>query len=242
MKKITAIALSTMITLSLTANVLANENLIATNTSNQVSNNFTISTNGNASLTAVPDIAKVNISIQNTSSTSADAAEKNKGITDNVITALIEQGVDANDIAYSYYSVYPSYEYNSTGSVTNINYEASTSLIITVRDIDNIGNIVSACLENGATSNNGITYDVENKDPYYQKALNEAIDIALTKANIIADSVGIQNPKILDITENSSYYVASGSASSMEYDMVGKGSSINNDITIYASVNVTLGQ
>lgn len=254
MKKLIATTLASAMLFSFSTTIFANTidtdlsvmPISTTNTAtNEASDNFVITTNGDSTLSVTPDIAKISFGITNTEKTSSQTAQNNQEAVNNVVEALINYGISENDISSDYYYIYPNYNYDNGDGTQILSYTATNTLNVIVRNIDDVAKVIDIALSNGATSSNTVTYDVENKQPYYEKALQNAINSALLKGNMIAKSVGFENPKIVSINENSTYSVAQPYSESLGLDTMdsidSKSYDLNNNVTIYASVNVTLG-
>ncbi len=210
---------------------------------NTASNDFTVSTTGEVTLKVAPDVAYINLGVETNNTSSSKASEENAKITNNLISVLKENGIADNDIKTQYYSVYPRYNYKEDSTQEIIGYTVSHSLSVTVRNLDNVGDILDIAIKNGANNNSGVSFDVENKDAYYQKALTEALNKAISKGNTLALTVGVTNPSVKSISENSSYSSPVMYASDTAAKGIERGTQIqSNDVSIYASVNVVLGQ
>ncbi len=249
MKKLISATLALALTLSLTTNIFAAPTTAVT-TSAQVpvlisapiiatSSDFAIATNGSVSLNVAPDIAYINLGIYNVGKTSQAATQENAKLVKDLKDALKKAGVAESDIKTQYYSTYPQYDY-SKEVATISGYTVDHTLNVTVRDIAKTNEILDLAIENGANSSYGVTFDVENKEAHYEKALNEAIQIAVKKGNFIASTVGVANPKVSNITENGAYYASVYDRTLTATDESAKvGTDIQtNNVTISASVIV----
>ncbi len=231
MKKIISAIIATSLVFCLTTATFANT----------ASQDFKVTTNGDVTLNVQPDVAYISLGITTTGDTTVKASEQNSKNTQKVLTALSENGVKDDEVVTEYYSVYPNYDY--TKEVPKVvGYTVNHTLKVTVKDINKVGEILDLGLNNGANNNSGVTFDVLNKDVYYAKALNEALTKAITKGNALASAVGVTNPNVVSINENSSYYspvtyLANESMKSSDSTQIK-----NNTVSIYASVNVTLGK
>ena len=125
-------------------------------------------------------------------------------IENNVIANIKKQGVAAEDIKTSSYVISPKYNYdNKTGSSTIAGYQVTSTLSVTVKNINSVGNIIDGAIANGANNSNGITFGISNYEKYYNIALTNAILNAKAKAQAIAGCIDVKLSIPSKITENS---------------------------------------
>ncbi|WP_333860911.1 SIMPL domain-containing protein [Clostridium sp.] len=164
----------------------------------------TINVTGDGEVNVVPDIAHLSLGVTTEDST-VDKAQKNNSVAMNkVVEAVKAAGVAAEDIKTSNYSINPKYNYNEeTGTSTIIGYTVDSTLNVTVKNIDSVGNIIDIAVANGANNSNGVTFGVSNYEKYYNKALANAIVNAKAKAQAIADALDVKLSTLTTVTENS---------------------------------------
>ncbi|WP_312060796.1 SIMPL domain-containing protein [Anaerotignum sp.] len=165
-----------------------------------------ITTNGTGIVSVLPDTATVSLSVQTTGKT-ADAAQKeNNKISTKVVDKLMELGVAKDKIITNYSSVYPQYQYDDvTGKSTITSYRANASFDVTVKDIDHVGTYIDGALKAGATGFNGVSFSLEDPNPYYVQALQAAVKNASIAANAIAAAYGKPLGEIQKVEEQASY-------------------------------------
>jgi uncharacterized protein YggE len=100
-----------------------------------------------------------------------------------IIGAVKKLGVADADIQTVGLSLYPQYGSGSRPKV--VGYTISNQLQITIRDLDNTGDIVDAATASGATDVNGISFELS--DP--AKAMNDARASAVTAAQASAQAM-----------------------------------------------------
>lgn len=161
---------------------------------------FTVA--GEAKVTAVPDVAILNLGMSTKKNTVKSAQAEANSVIDGLIKTLKELGVKDTDIKTTNYSVYPDYDYSS-GSNRIVGYNVNVSLTVTVRDIDMVNNILDKATALGANSVGGIQFTVaEDK----LKELNRearliAIKEAKEKGDELAKLSGMTLGKIVNIQE-----------------------------------------
>ncbi len=160
--------------------------------------------NGLAEVQVEPDIAIISIGVTTENADSIKASEENSRITKNVIEVIKNMGIKDKDIQTSYYYSYENYNYDKDGNSNVVGYIYRNGLKIIVRDIDNVGSVLAEATKAGANSNNGISYDIEDKETYYDEALTIAIKQAVSKGVAMGNAVGYTNLNVSKIVENSS--------------------------------------
>lgn len=160
---------------------------------------FTVTGEGKVSLT--PDIARIQagVTAQSASVKQAqqDINKKTKAISD----AIKKLGVDAKDIQTSQYSVHPQYDYRD-GKQKITGYEATTTLSIKVRDMENANDVIDLATANGANQIGGISFDVDDRTKVENEARAKAVEDAKKKAQMAAKTAGFTLGRVINYNEN----------------------------------------
>lgn len=96
--------------------------------------------------------------------------------------------------------VWPQYDYRSSPYVLT-GFSATQTLQITIHDLRRIGAVIDASVAGGATSVQGITYDLSNHTAAGQQALALAVKDAQGKAKAMADAAGIKLGSVVSMTD-----------------------------------------
>ncbi len=118
--------------------------------------------------------------------------------------ALIEQGVEEENITTDYINISPIYDY-SFDLARLTAYSASTALAIRVTDMDKVGSLIDAAFEAGANDLNGITFSASDTQEAKAEALKMAVEDAKQKAEILAEAAGLKIAGIELISEGGVY-------------------------------------
>jgi len=166
-----------------------------------------IQVNGRGVMSLPPDIVKISIGINTEKENIQEAINENSSRVESVKTALLSIGIaeaDIKTISYSLYSSLKYYRDNTAGPDENI-YSVYYSFEITLRDASKLNTVLDACVNNGANNITGITYDSSGRESAYDEARNLAIDDATTKAQKIAEKLGvtIRNVDSIKVSDNS---------------------------------------
>ncbi len=207
----------------------------------------TVSVTAEGKAQAIPSIAKITANIESTNPDLDKARAQNQTKVDAIITKLKTLGVDEKDIKTNYISGNQSYGtqtmmYPIPRPNTN---SFSTSLEITIRNLQNADAILSALTSNGATNIYGpqLTVDDTKLETAKSQARQNAVDNAAKKASELARASGRKIGKVVSIKEQGDYaypvpMMAVGSA-----DLIQKESQIQpgqNDVTINLLVDFEL--
>jgi len=161
-------------------------------------NILVVSGMGKVSLT--PDIAHINAGVETIMEDAREAQDENAKIMNRIIAALKTMGIQDKDIQTSNYSVFVEYDF-SGNQRRLIGYRVSNNVRIAIRNIDSVGEVLTAMAEAGANHFYGINFGVENQDAAYKEALKEAIEQAKDKALFIAKETGVKLGEPVAINE-----------------------------------------
>ena len=159
----------------------------------------TLSVNGTGQAYLSPDIAYIYIGVHTEEDTAAEAVEANNTQTEQVIQALQDAGVAANDIRTTNFSIWPNQQYSPEGQPTRTRYVVDNSVFVTVRELDGLGDLLDAAIAAGANSINSIQFDVADKDEALVQAREEAVQDAREQAQQLADAAGMNLGEIQSI-------------------------------------------
>lgn len=156
---------------------------------------------GTGTIDVTPDVARLTIAIQTTATTATEAEASNATASDRVRSQVTRAGIAPSDIKTLSLQVWPQYDYRSGQSVLT-GFTASNVLQLTVHDLRRIGTAIDAAIAGGATSVQGITYDVTDHSAASAHALSLAVKDAQTKAEAMANAAGIRLGSVVSMTDN----------------------------------------
>jgi uncharacterized protein YggE len=161
----------------------------------------TISVAGSGKVTLVPDMATVNLGVVVQKDTAKAARQAAAERMTGVVAALKKLGIDDKDIATSTISLSPVYDWsNNTQRITG--YQLNNMVTVTVRDLDKLGDILDDTITAGATSVDGITFDVADRVGAEAKAREAAMVDAKAKADTLAKGGGVRVTGVQSISES----------------------------------------
>ena len=165
----------------------------------------TLNVSGTGMVTLTPDIAYINIGVHTELDTAANAVASNTANTQQVVDALKKAGIDAKDIRTMNFSIYPNQQYDpQTNQKLALTYVVDNTVYVTVRKLDNLGDLLDAAVKSGANNVNSIQFDVADKNPAIKQARDQAVKDAKTQAEELAASAGVTLGELQTINFNNS--------------------------------------
>lgn len=159
-----------------------------------------IKVNGLGEVQISADTAIISLGI-NTSDRDVLIAQKNANETiKSIRQALIDQGIEMENINTEYIHIYPIYEYQY-GQEQVAAYDVSSSLAIMVTDIESVDELIDVCLAAGANTLNGIVFAASDSEEAIITAMRKAAYNAKKKAEILAETEGLKISGIEEISE-----------------------------------------
>lgn len=163
-----------------------------------------VSTSGTGFVMATPDLAKTNVTISITKDDAITAQNEASKLVDKVIEALIKAGAKEEKIKTQGYYLNPEYDYiwsddGKNGQEVLKGYRVSHNLSVEDIKSDEIGKVLKAAVEAGATRADSVSFYVSDEDSFYKEALEKAVADARSKAEVLAKAEGkkIVNVKLI---------------------------------------------
>ena len=150
---------------------------------------------GDASISIVPDLAVIQMSVITYNETTSDAQNENTAKVEAVKKALRQMGI--NDVETAYFYSYPQEYYDAIplSSASNerpvTRYRIEHALRVTT-DADRVGEVIDAALRAGVSSVGSVQFDVSDKKKYQDELMRLAYKDAVTKAHTLARISGLQ--------------------------------------------------
>lgn len=158
--------------------------------------------NGQGQITTDPDIAIIRLGVQTTGDNIETIQSENGNISQNVIQSLNQLGI--TNIRTYQYVIEKNYEFEN-GIRVDRGFAVRNILEIQIDNLDQVGFIIDTAVNSGANLVEFISFEVDDPTKYYQQALNLAVMDTISKANSIANQLGIpMEPIPIRIVENSS--------------------------------------
>ena len=169
---------------------------------------------GVGEVVARPDTAIVTSGVTSQGATARDALSANTADMAKLLETLKAAGIADRDIQTSGFSVSPNYVYsnevdaNGYSLPPRINgYLVSNQVTIRVRDLTTLGVILDQSVTVGANTVNGVSFSVADTNDLYTEARKKAFADARAKAELYAETAGVELGDIAAITEAQGYGV-----------------------------------
>ena len=177
---------------------------------------------GIGTATGTPDMAQVNVGVE------TEAVDVQKAVNDNqtkmtaLLAALKAQGIDSKDIRTSNYSVYTERVTPPASSAEvssdQMLYHVTNQVDVTVRDVNQIGDVLDKAVAAGANNIYGVNFSVENTAKLEADARAKAVADGRARAEELAQLNGVQLGDVLTVSE-----VVGSSPYPMDYSAKGMG-------------------
>ncbi len=165
---------------------------------------YTISVNGTGKVSVTPDMAVINLGVEAISPDPARAIKDNNERMTAVINAIKAQGVEDKDIQTTNFSMWIENVYDINGRNTGeVRYHVINQISVNVRDITKAGDVLTASLNSGANSVNGISFTVADNSAYVEAARAAAVANAKAKAEQLARGLGVRVGQVRTVSEYS---------------------------------------
>lgn len=148
-----------------------------------------------------PDTLTLDASVEFVAPDAATAMNQTNDRQRAVIDALVDAGVDRDDLATTEADLQPQYAPDNNAI---IGYRATNSIDVTIRDLDLASEALGLIVSTGgdATRINSISYSIENDSQLVRDARARAFEDAKDRAGQYADLSGLELGKVISISES----------------------------------------
>ena len=160
----------------------------------------TIAVTGEATITAVPDQAWVLIGSEARSKISTEAQQRNAQAMTAVQQKLLSLGIGKDAVRTIGIDLQPEFDYVNGKQVAR-GYVARNTIEVRVDELGKLGGVLDAVVASGATSMNGLRFDVKNRAAVEQQALQAAVGNANAKAQAVATGAKRAIDRVVRIEE-----------------------------------------
>lgn len=161
----------------------------------------TVQVIGSAAVWVRPDIATINIGVTTEDASAQSAVARNSSATARVIAEVEAASIEKKDIRTSNFSVYAQYRTEAETKRQVVTYHVSNTVIVTIRDLDRIGDILTKVVAAGSNQISGPNFSVSDPEKYLKEARTKAVENALAKAGAYANAAGLKLGAVLLIAE-----------------------------------------
>lgn len=164
-----------------------------------------ITVQGRSSVTVAPDTAYITVGVETVADSASEASTGLASISSAVVAAIEGAGIGTADILTRSLSLNPVYDRpeEDHAEPTISGYRASTTVVVTVREIDRASDVLEASLAAGANVIQSVRFGLADEAPLQREALAAAVQDAARKAEAMADSLGGRIASLIWIVEDS---------------------------------------
>lgn len=163
---------------------------------------LTVTGNGRAFLS--PDIANISIGVHTENEDAAKAVASNNQQTQQVMDALGSFDIAPEDMQTTNFSIFPRQEYDNEGNLQGTTFVVDNTVFVTLRDIEQVGEVLDAAVQAGANSISGIQFDVQDRTEALSEARQAAVADAQQQAEELAQAAGVELGDIQSINTSNS--------------------------------------
>jgi hypothetical protein len=161
---------------------------------------------GEGSVAVPPDYAEIRTGVTTRGKTAKEALDANSKLMTAVNNLLQNAGIEQKDIQTSRFSIEPVYAQQQPNNVRTLTgFEAVNQVRVTVRQIAKLGDILDKLVSAGATDIGGIEFLHADPAKALDQARQAAVADARRKAELYAQSSGLNLGGVLWITEDRGY-------------------------------------
>jgi len=156
-----------------------------------------------------PDMAILSLMVTREADTARAALDSNSSAMEDVIAALISEGIEERDIQTSNFAIQPMYSRphprpNSSADREPpriVGYTVRNALSVRVRDITALGAILDKSVTLGVNEGGNITFTNQDPSAAIEQARIKAVKEAMAKAHTLAEAAGVKTGRVLEISE-----------------------------------------
>lgn len=150
--------------------------------------NISVSAQGSTRIT--PDRATIQIGVLSRGASASAASAENARVAQRIIAAIKAVSIGADQISTVNYSVNPEYRHIENRSPEITGYTVHNTVVVDVRQIDQVGRVIDASLGAGANMINSLDFYASNTEEARRAALAAAVEKARMDAQVIARAAG----------------------------------------------------
>lgn len=161
----------------------------------------TITVTGYGSVQGAPDIATVDVGVDIFKPTVTEAFTEANATLQQIIVALTDIGIAAEDIQTTNLSVYSTSQYNSESGSDERGYNVTNTVHVIVRDVSQVEDVIDAAINAGASTLYGLNFDIQDRAALETQAREQAMQDANARAQEYATLVGAELGDVIVVAE-----------------------------------------
>ena len=161
--------------------------------------NQTITVSGQGVVSAPPDRAVVRLGVQTTAPTAAEALRQNEEDVARVLGRVRSFGIADRQIEVEALQLGEDYELRSEDGPQG--YRAYRIVSVTIDSLNAVPDLIASVVEGGANRLDGLFYTLQSSARYRDRALDQAMTDARSKAERLAAAAGASLGAVLSVEE-----------------------------------------
>lgn len=164
---------------------------------------------GEGQATLVPDMAMLELMVTREGATAREALDANSEAMHKVLAAMRKSGIAERDLQTARFSIQPRYRHERRDASGQqeppaiVGYTVSNSLMLRVRDLEQVGAILDRSVSLGVNQGGSIEFLNDDPAPALEQARVAAVKDALQRAATLTAAAGVKTGRILEISEQS---------------------------------------
>ena len=165
-----------------------------------------ITVTGEGVVDGVPDIATLSLGVTTLGETAVAAMAANTEALNAVMARLKAAGIADRDMQTTNLSINPNWTGYDNGARQRIDgYTASNQLTVRIRELEGLGQVLDAAIQDGANTLNGLSFGLSEPRPAMDAARKAAVEDARARATLLVEAAGASLGPIVSITEGGGY-------------------------------------
>jgi uncharacterized protein YggE len=168
----------------------------------------TVNVEGSSIIKVDPNVVSIYFNIETSGNTSQEANEANSVIADNLLFSLVRLGFEKKSLETMGFNIYEDQRWEN-GKYKSYGFKAShqVRVVLGTNEASKIGSVIDAGVDAGALLQ-WINFELSNdkQNEYKAQALKEASQDAKTKAEAIAEGLGLEVKKVVSISTSQFNY------------------------------------
>ncbi|MGE5304630.1 MAG: SIMPL domain-containing protein [Alphaproteobacteria bacterium] len=160
-----------------------------------------VTASGEAVITVEPDQAEIDIGVVTQAKNAPDAARENADKLARVLAQIKKNLGKGDEVKTASYSLTPNYRYPQGGKPELIGYTATNILRVRTGTLANVGKLIDGAMQSGANTIYRLLFNLKDEQSAQLQALRLASAKAKTKAEAMADALGLRVVGILSVAE-----------------------------------------
>ncbi|MGI6083216.1 MAG: SIMPL domain-containing protein [Limnochordia bacterium] len=158
---------------------------------------------GSGFVVCTADTAVVSLAIESTAKQSGVAQNQNQTIIDQITQALLAESIPGLGFEVRQATFWETTDLTSREK----SYKVSSGLDVRIQDLERVGEVVDIALKQGATSVQGVRFELSDLESVAQTALKKAVENAIEKANMISKAAGLRVTMVREMRDTNTIRV-----------------------------------